>query len=94
MLLLLVLLALAGPLLARGRERLVATVPVLLGVGGLVVPVAAYMYDVRFMLPAYGAIAAAASLGLAAVADRIRSRAWRPRREVSDGGHEPVRVGS
>ena len=60
----LALLALAAPFLARGRrERVGATFLTVTAAGSLVLPVASYYYDARFAVPAFGVLAAAAGVG-------------------------------
>ena len=60
----LVLLALAAPFLARGRrERVGAAFLTVAAAGSLVVPVASFYYDARIAVPAFGLLAAAAGVG-------------------------------
>lgn len=69
---LLLALALAAPILTRGRERraafffLAATVVLLAG------PVFTSEYDYRFTIPAFGPLAATAAIGVMAAARRLR----------------------
>jgi hypothetical protein len=73
-LVLLILLALIGLSLARGR-RLAAGV--LIGGAGaalLIVPIATLGFDVRYAIPAYGPLAAAGAIGAATLVERIVAR--------------------
>jgi hypothetical protein len=74
----LVLLALAAPFLARGRcEHVGAAFLTVSAAGSLVLPVASYYYDARFAVPAFGVLAAAAGVGAYGVARALAPRAAR-----------------
>lgn len=69
---LLLLLALAAPVIARGRERHAA---LLFGATTLVLlvgPILASGYDYRFVIPAFGSLAATAAIGAGVVARRLQ----------------------
>lgn len=78
---LLLLLALAAPLVCRGPRRRGALLMAGTALALLVVPVLTHEYDGRFGVPAYGPLAAAAALGAAAAAAR-----WWPGRNRSPAG--------
>jgi hypothetical protein len=72
----LALLSIAGPLLARGAERRVAWLLTLVAWALLTAPVATLEFSARTAVPAFGFLGAAAAVGGLASA-----RAWRGRRE-------------
>jgi hypothetical protein len=67
-------LALLGPFLRRGRERLGALLFAGVAAAMLVVPVVTFTYDGRLGVPAYGPLAAAAAFGGLGIALAARAR--------------------
>jgi hypothetical protein len=76
--LLLVLLALGGIPLARGRRLAAGLLLTAMALAALVTPIAATYFDARFAVPGYGTLAAAAAVGGATLWER--AAAWRARR--------------
>jgi hypothetical protein len=68
---LLLALALAAPLLAKASARRVAGLFLLAAVTLLVAPVLVSEYDYRFVIPAFGPLAAAAAIGAYVLAPRL-----------------------
>jgi hypothetical protein len=87
---LLALLSLAGPLLARGRARRAAALCALTAWTLMVVPVATVEFSARTAVPGFGALGAAAAVGgfalLAALRERGRSSS------SAGGGHGHARA--
>jgi hypothetical protein len=71
---LLALLALAAPLLARGPTRSAALLFLLAALVLMVTPVATVEFSARTAIPGFGALAAAAGLGTSAVVAALRRR--------------------
>lgn len=86
--LILLLLALAGPLLLTGRERRAALMVTAYALTLTVAPIAAHSYDWRFQLVAVGPLAVAAALGLQGIAQRRR------RRQDTQGSGSPQGLGA
>jgi hypothetical protein len=82
---LLALLSLAGPLLARGRARSAAALFALTAWTLMVTPVATVEFSARTAVPGFGALGAAAGLGGYALLQAIRER--RRSRSSAGGGH-------
>lgn len=72
---LLLALALAAPILAKGRERRAAWFFLVVAVVLLAGPVFTSEYDYRFTIPAFGPLAATAAIGAWALAARQRAKA-------------------
>jgi hypothetical protein len=73
----LLLLGVAGVVLAPAvRPRLLALTVLGVALLELVAPVAAYMYDARFALPAFGVLSSAAAIGLGQIAQRLGAIQW------------------
>jgi hypothetical protein len=70
---LLAVLAAYGLIVLRGPDRRAAALFALAAAALMLLPVATLSYDVRYATPAYGPLAAAAALGLAALAARLRA---------------------
>lgn len=66
-----ILLAVAGLALARGRQRAVALLLVGVGVGGMLGSALSLFYDARYAIAAWGPLAAAAAIGVAALRPRL-----------------------
>jgi hypothetical protein len=79
-------LALASPLLARGAARHGSLLLAAAGFTLLLVPVLFIFGRARFAVPAYGALAAAAALGLDALVSRLRGaeRGGEPGRDTTE----------
>jgi hypothetical protein len=92
----LALLALLGPLLARGAARRAATLFALAGGGLVVLPAATLTLLARYAAPPTPLVAAAAGIGAWAVAERLRE--WRAKRagraEGAAAGSPPPTSGS
>ena len=86
-LLALVLLALAGPFVARGRARRAAALLAVTAIVMLVVPVATLIYDGRYTLPAYAPLAGASAIALQALGGLAR-------RKVADTRKAPAPEGA
>jgi hypothetical protein len=82
---LLALLSLAGPLLARGRARSGAALFALTAWTLMVTPVATVEFSARTAVPGFGALGAAAGIGGYALLQAIRER--RRSRSSAGGGH-------
>lgn len=70
----LLLLAVLGPVLCRGRERRAALLLGGIGIAMLVVPVVTVNYDGRLGIPAYGPLAAGAAFGALGAGRLVRTR--------------------
>jgi hypothetical protein len=70
---LLIALALAGPLAASGRRRRGAVLATAVGATLAVAPVLAHEYDWRYAVAALGPLALAAAFGAEGIADRVRA---------------------
>lgn len=82
---LLLMLAFAAPfLVAPGRERRGAILLATSGAALIFMPILIAKYDFRFTIPAYGVLAAAAAMTIAALTERLRSREPRRQRAPSD----------
>jgi hypothetical protein len=85
----LLLCALLGVPLARGRRLAVGLLMLAASVVTLVGPIAVLYFDPRYAIPGYGSLATAAAIGAAALAERLLARGrgrWASRRtgDVAD----------
>ena len=83
LIILLALLALASPLLTRGRERTCAVFLLLFAAVLVIVPPATLYYDARLAVPAFGPLAASAAVGLAAAVRAVVARRRRRRTQAA-----------
>jgi hypothetical protein len=84
----LVLCALCGLPLARGRRLRAGLLLAGVALAALVGPIALTYYDARFAVPGYGPLAAAGAIGAATLWER--ASVWRARRQPAPSAREGV----